>query len=308
MKLLEQLNRVRFNWAVRALCNTPPLAPGHAPFVVLSMVQHRDVRPYLLAIKSFVRFLSPHRIVLVADPSLNQTDRVLLKHHIPHIEFRDAAEFHRDGIPRGGCWERLNAIAEYGRNTYVVQLDADTVSTKDLPEVRQAILDKVCFTLGTENVQPILASKEIAREAQKRLTEQSHAQLRAEAALDRFDTTGRFRYARGCAGFSGFSPGSVNPALVQEISCGMASALGTSWSAWGTEQFTSNLLVCSSPGARMLPHPLYCHPGRMTSSTKFLHFIGYVRYQSALYAQLARQLAQELSAANSGNTMRQFGP
>ena len=308
MKLSEQLYRARFNWAVRALCRTPPLAPGHAPFVVLSMVQHRDVRAYLLAIKSFARFLSPHRIILVADPNLNQADRALLRHHIPHIEFRDAAEFHRDGIPKGGCWERLNAIAEYGRSTYVVQLDADTVTTNDLPEVRQAILDKVCFTLGTEDVQSILTSKEVAHSAQQRLTTQCHAQLRAEAALDRFDTTGRFHYARGCAGFAGFSPGSVNPGLVHEVSRGMENALGLQWSAWGTEQFTSNLLVCSSPGARLLPHPLYCHPGRMVASTKFLHFIGYVRYQSALYAQLARQMALKLNAVSSGDTVRQLGP
>ena len=66
---------------------------------------------------------------------------------------------------------------------------------------------------------------------------------------------------------------------------------------WGTEQFSSNLLVASSPGARVLPHPRYCAAHRRTGDTAFLHFIGYVRHASGLYAQLAGEIAAELSAS-----------
>ena len=299
MKLAERFHRARFDWEVRAVLNTPPVLVGAENFIALSMVQHRDVLPYLLAIKSFARFLQPARVVLVADPTLDTDDRTLLRKHVPHIEFREAAEFHRDGIPKGGCWERLNAISEYARDAYVVQLDADTVAMKDMPAVRQAIRDQVSFTLGTEDVQPITSCAEIAEWAKNQLDGQDHIQLLAEASLDRFDTTGRFRYARGCAGFAGFAPGNINATQMLDISTRMAELIGPQWSAWGTEQFTSNLIVCSSLGARILPHPSYCNPGRITTVTIFLHFIGYVRYRSGLYAKLARKICRELNVAST---------
>ena len=295
MKITERIHRARFNWEVRGMRNTAPMLPGNQPFITLSMVQHRDVLPYLLAIKSFARYLQPARVVLVADPTLNQEDRRVLRVHVPHIEFRDAAEFQRDGIPQGGCWERLSAISEYASDAYVVQLDADTVSIDDLPAVRQAISDHVCFTLGTEDVQPILSCAAISAWARLRLEGKDHTQLLAEASLDQFDSTGTFKYARGCAGFSGFAPGSITPSMLLDISKRMEKLVGPQWTAWGTEQFTSNLLVCSSAGARLLPHPRYCNPGRITKATVFLHFIGYARHCSSLYGRLARQISQELA-------------
>ena len=297
MKITERLHRAQFNWAVGAVRNTPPLQPGQNDFIALSMVQHRDVLPYLLALKSFARFLPPARVVLVADPTLDDADRSTLRQHVPHIEIREAAEFQRAGIPKGGCWERLNAISEYAKDAYVIQLDADTVALRDMPEVRQAIQQRVSFTLGTEDVQPIISCAEAAEWAKPRLDGQDHTQLIAESNLDRFDPDGKFRYARGCAGFAGFAPDSISPALVEQISGRMSELVGPQWAAWGTEQFTSNLIVCSTPGARLLPHPTYCHPGRKTVSTVFLHFIGFVRFANSLYSTTARQVSKDLAKA-----------
>ena len=297
MKITERLHRAQFNWAVGAVRNTPPLKPGQNDFIALSMVQHRDVLSYLLALKSFARFLPPARVVLVADPTLDENDRSTLRQHVPHIEIREAAEFQRAGIPKGGCWERLNAISEYAKDAYVIQLDADTVALRDMPEVRQAIQQRVSFTLGTEDVQPIISCAEAAEWAKPRLDGQDHTQLIAESNLDRFDPDGKFRYARGCAGFAGFAPGSISPALVEQISGRMSELVGPQWAAWGTEQFTSNLIVCSTPGARLLPHPTYCHPGRKTVSTVFLHFIGFVRFANSLYSTTARQVSKDLAKA-----------
>jgi hypothetical protein len=123
-----------------------------------------------------------------------------------------------------------------------------------------------------------------------------HVQLLCEASLDKLDDAARFRYARGCAGFAGFGRGSVNPDLVLEVSQRMGSILGDKWSAWGTEQFASNLLVCSSQGGRLLPHPDYCAPTRLKPQTVFLHFIGFIRFRDGLYGRLARQISRELTA------------
>lgn len=289
-----------FRWQVRSILATPPLKPGTEDFIALSMVQHRDVLPYLLSIKSFARYLQPARVVIVADPTLNADDRALIKGHVPHIEFREAADFQRDGIPIGGCWERLSAIAVYAQNTYVVQLDADTVALTDMPEVRRAIRDRVAFMLPTEDKLSIIPCSEIAEWAKPRLTGRDHIQLLAEASLDRFDTAGHMRYARGCAGFSGFGPGNISSEQMMDISRRMAGLIGDVWWAWGSEQFASNLIVSNSPGARLLPYPNYCNADRYAPATVFLHFIGYARFTSRLYGKLARSISRELAQSTNG--------
>jgi len=294
MTLAERFNKLRFDITVRSILKTTVVVPGKTPFIALSMVQHRDVLSYLLALKSFARYLSPQRVVVVADPTLNAADRATLRAHVPHIEFREAAEFHQNGIPKGGTWERLTAIAEYSAHQYVVQLDADTVSTADLPEVRAAILSGKSFALGTDDIQPIEDADIAAQRAKEKSTTENHIQLLAESCLDRLASHGTYRYARACSGFSGFAPGTFDVAQLRRISLRMGELLGDRWAAWGTEQFTSNLLVCSSTGGHLLPHPRYCNPWRMTQSSIFLHLIGYTRFQTGLYARLASRVTLEL--------------
>lgn len=295
MKLIERFHKLRFERAVRAIHGTPPLRPGARPFIALSMVHHRDVDAYLLALKSFCRHLTPARVVMVADPTITEADRQLLRTHVPHIVFRDAASFHREGVPKGGCWERLTAIAEYSAEGYVVQLDADTVAVAPLADVVAAIDAGVSFTLSTEDGQAIVSTHEIARWAQGRPPDDDeHIQVLAEACLDWFDATNSKRYARGCAGFAGFAKGSISVPAVVDFSQRMGQLMGVKWSAWGTEQFASNYFVTNADGARLLPHPTYCAPHRRNGSTVFFHFIGYVRYTTGLYAQVATQVAREL--------------
>lgn len=299
MKLIEKLNRFRFDRAVKAIEKTPALKSiTGEPFTVLSMVQHRDVLAYLLALKSLGRFLMPDKVVLVADPTLNARDREVLRRHVPGIIIREVTEFRRPNIPVGGCWERLCAISEYVADAYVVQLDADTVTIQDIPEVASAIRNRASFILGTEDDQDFVSCGVAAEWAKWAMAELGfdHVQVLAEAALDRLELDGVARYVRGCAGFSGFAPGSFDTARVANISQRMGGLLGDSWSAWGTEQFTSNLIVSNTPNSRVLPHPKYCMPTVRKDETAFLHFIGYERYLTGLYARLAGDIAHDLLA------------
>ena len=76
--------------AVRRMLDTPPLVTSADGPTVLSMVHHRDVLPYLLAIKSFVRHVPSSRIVVIADPTITTFDRTVLSQHIPALDLRDA--------------------------------------------------------------------------------------------------------------------------------------------------------------------------------------------------------------------------
>lgn len=303
MKLLERLNKLRFDMTVRAILRTPPLVAGTRDLTVLSMVQHRDVNPYLLALKSFHRFLDPARVVLVADPTLDAEDRALIRRHVPHIVIHDAAEFHRAGIPQGGTWERLTAIARYAAQSQVVQLDADTVAVAPLQEVASALDAGVSFTLATDDDQAIVGTHDIAKWARARREGGSdHIQLLAEACLDRFDAAGAQRYVRGCSGFAGFAKGTFDPDRVADFSQRMQAHMGERWAQWGTEQFASNFFVANSPGARLLPHAQYCAPHRRTADTVFFHFIGYVRYTTGLYTRVAAEVVRDLRFAAGSAT------
>ena len=119
-------------------------------------------------------------------------------------------------------------------------------------------------------------------------------QLLAESLLDRVEGADQLRYVRGCAGFAGYPRGSFNPERLRDLSRRMAHLLGARWQQWGTEQFTSNLLLASMPAFQVLPHPRYCEPSKRTAATVFLHFIGYVRHTNGLYTRVARDTLASL--------------
>jgi hypothetical protein len=292
----QRLNKLRFGLTVKKMQQTPTLKTRPGGPILLSMVHHRDVLPYLLAAKSFARFVVPSKVVIVADPSISATDREMLKRHIPDLCFRDAAEFHCPELPKGGTWERLTAIAEYALGNFVIQLDADTVATKPMPEVEQAIRENYAFLLGTEDVQNIQPVAEIAQWAKGRLSDlgDDHVQLTAESVLDRLPEQQHWKYVRACSGFAGFPRGGFDRSQLIRISQEMSTLLGSRWAEWGTEQFSSNLVLASMEGAKLLPHPKYCAPHRANGDTAFRHFIGYVRHTTPLYGDLARLVASEL--------------
>lgn len=290
------INRRQFSQELRRVISTKPIAVGNDPFTVLSMVHHRDVESYLLAIKSFNLVLHPRKIVVVMDPSITENDKTRIASHIHGIEFVHAEDYRESGMPQGGCWERLIAISEYVKNDYVIQLDADTVVLAEMPEVKKAIGESCSFVLATEDGQDFVSCDEAARWAKPRVASGEHVQILAEANLDQLSRADKAQYVRGCAGFSGFAQGSFSRAKLKEFSQAMENILGNKWSAWGTEQFASNFMVSNSPSACVLPHPKYCHPGRERTGTVFLHFIGYVRFNTNRYARAARDTCLALGA------------
>lgn len=294
MNLIERFNRFRFERALRTVANTPAIQCTAEGPTLLSMVHHRDVLPYLLAVKSFNRFIPPSQVVVVMDPTITEEDQQILRRHVPGIELRHAEDYREEGIPQGGCWERLIAISEYVADSYVIQLDADTVTLRDIPEIRDAVRTGTSFVLATEDNQDFVSCSDIALWAERRLASGEHVQILAESRLGQFKDHERLRYVRGCAGFSGFACGSLSRDKLREFSSVMSSLLGDRWSQWGTEQFASNFMVANSPLARVLPHPKYCHPGRETAETVFLHFIGYVRFITGRYAQVTHEVCASL--------------
>ncbi len=300
-KLKKRLRREYYRWlhqkASRGILDTPPLKPGNMPFTLLSMVQKRDVLAYLVALKSFAAFSCPQRVVVVCGPSIDEADRAIMQSHVPHIELRAADEFTHPDIPRGGTWERLLAICDYARDSYVVQLDADTVTVGQPHEVLQAISRGVGFVLGEVPKQTLITLDTTSRNAQADPHGQKHIQGYSEACMSQVGLPADALYVRGCSGFTGFPP-SVNMRedLVHFSNCMSRKAGKERWAAWGTEQVTSNYLVANAPGTQVLPYPKYGTPDTMNSDTVFIHFIGSLRFNSDRYEKTSRKVIGQMKA------------
>lgn len=296
MSLVERINRLRFEVVAKGLRNTPPLARGYKDFTVLSMVQHKDLMAYLLAIKTFALRARPARIVVVADPSLDQDDMALLRWHVEGVEILKATDFQRPAIPVGGTWERLAAIAALNGESSIVQLDSDTVTSGEVTEVVEAARAGRSFVLRPEPDEQIVDLATATAVGRRKLEETRHIQAMAEARLMDLPAPDTRRYARGCSGFTGFGRGTLTPSALDDLSGQMRALHGKRWDEWGSEQVASNLLAASAPDAFMLPYPRYCNADRQTESTVLTHYIGYVRFKTRAYERQARAAIRELAS------------
>lgn len=289
--------RARYQPVAARVLATPPLKPGNLPFMLLSMVHQRDVHSYLVAVKSFTHFLNPERIVVVCDPSIGSEERAILKQHVPHVELREAHEFTHPDMPRGGTWERLYAIATFSPDTYVVQLDADTLTVQPIPEVLEAVRAGRGFVLGEMVDTPIRSLAATREHALPKVRPGAHIQSISEAEMANVGLPANALYVRGCSGFTGFPRSSTMRDDMADFSRRMTAKLGEDWKRWGTEQVTSNYLVANAAGTRTLPFPKYGTPDCATGETAFFHFIGSMRFINSKYEATSRHAISLISKA-----------
>lgn len=298
-RVITRVKRDYFRWkhhqATQQVLTTKPVTQGTLPFLLLSMVCARDVYAYLVAVKSFVHFANPERIVVVCDPTITDSHRELFQQHIPHIELRNADEFVHPDIPRGGTWERLYAISQYVVDHYVVQLDADTLTVKPIPEVIAAVKERRGFVLGEMPDTPIRLLPAVRENALPWIKPGAHIQAVAETEMTNVGLPADARYIRGCSGFSGFPQSTTMRETLLDFSRRMSGRLGNDWKSWGTEQITSNYIASNMHGTAALPFPKYGTPEDATGDTAFFHFIGSMRFINNRYEATSLQAIRMIS-------------
>lgn len=291
---VEKARKYLFDKELRKILDLPPLVIGQGQCTALSMVHHRDVLPYLLALRSFARFVPLRAVTVVADPTITPNDRALLSQNIPGIKFEEVPENRLAGLPIGGTWERLTALIKESAFGYVIQLDADTVTLAKPRHVIEAIESNRSFTLGTYDLQERVSTEELSRWAKTHCKGKTHIQLVCESIIHSLYPNEQKYYIRGCSGFTGIAPRAVDLAAYKEFAQQMGSAVGPRWSDWGTEQFSSNFIIANTKNPVTLPHPVYCSPDKINESTVFIHFIGHLRFTSNLYRLTAMRAIKEL--------------
>lgn len=299
-QLKDTLNRYRFSRACKQVFASPPvLADTDQPVAVLTQLQHKDVILFLIAIKTFAKQVPLSKVFIINDGSLTNEDLTTLLQHIPIAEVYDAKQFSEPLCPTGGCWERLLAIAKFVDQYFIIQLDSDTLTLSALDEITELIKTNTGFVIGTWDNQTIEAMSVSSERVQKNVnpTLDAHVQMVAEAHFSKLEGCENLRYARGCAGFSGFPKQSFNKQFIIDFSIKMENEIGAKWREWGSEQVMSNVVVANLDKAVVLPHPKYTDCNKMKlPDTCFIHFIGDCRFKSSTYAKLAQHKIKQLTS------------
>ena len=294
------LQRAWFDFNCRSLLNSPPVHSNDPSVTLVSMVCHGEVLMYLLAAKSFCRQLgrNPH-VVILNDGTLTKEDYATIRIHIPEATIVHISDVAPAKTPKGSCWERLLLLSDLVQNTFVVQLDSDTLTARAISEVQHCIDANRSFTLLGDRSFPEIESM---TDACLRSKTNLHPMVQAvcERSFDKLPESASLQYVRGNAGFNGFAKESIDRKKVEWFSQLMQRLAGQQWNEWGSEQLTSNLLIANSDGATPLPSPKYlshwAHPDVPYDEAAFIHFIGPYRFANGLYLRKAKSVIATLTA------------
>jgi len=294
------LQRAWFDFNCRSLLSTPPIRTNDPSITLVSMVCHGEVLMYLLAAKSFCRqFGRNPQVVILNDGTLTKDDQATIHAHIPEATIVHISDVAPAKTPKGSCWERLLLISDLVQNTFVVQLDSDTITAGAIPEVQQCIDANHSFTLLGDRSFPEIESM---TDACLRSKTNLHPMVQAvcERSFDKLPESTSLQYVRGNAGFNGFAKNSINREKVEWFSELMRRLAKDQWNEWGSEQLTSNLLIANSDGAIPLPTPKYlsywAHPDVPYEDAAFIHFIGPYRFSNGFYLRKAKKAIASLAA------------
>jgi len=265
--------------------------------IIFSMISHWDVMMYLIAIKTLYRQLGRGKIVVLNDGSLKNTDLSLIREHVRPREIIHISDVRTGPCPSGACWERLLCIADLVPDAYVLQLDADSLVIKEMPEVEEYIRNKRSFALGQIFLgQEIYPMSYVSSEMRKKGTD--YVEHVAEMNFDQLEGFEDMKYSKSSACFAGFAKGSFDRTDVEDFSSRMESLLGKRWHEWGTEKVTSNFIVANTPGSAILPFPqyvsYYAKPEIDYEDSNYLHFTGTHRFKNGFYIRMARQAVRDL--------------
>ena len=290
----------------RDVRKTPPSSFKYNPeLVIVSQVYSGALDMSLLALKSFVHSIGEGRVEIIDDGSLTPSDIEILHQHLPHLTVTHMGTVDLGKCPSGGCWERLIHLLRLSQDAYVIQVDTDTLTIAPVPEVYQHFKNNRAFTIGEPSwPEPIPVEYISQVSARKKL---SHIQVKSEQLLNQIQSIPLTHYCRACAAFAGFPKGTITFEMLEAFSCEMEGLLGKDkWSEWGSEQFSSNVMISLCPEAQILSWPNYLNHGFpfLTSSgdtdqdylrqTSVLHFIGTYRYKHNVYKKLARHVINNL--------------
>lgn len=301
-KLITTVQKRRFRAALPPITTTPAITTTSAPLKFVTLLQHADVLPYLVSIKSVFRSFNEGSVLVVDDGSLTSDDRAVLGEHIRGIEFKHISEVDNPYCPRGSCWERLLTLIDEAASAYAIQVDADLVACGELREAAEHWRDNRAFALGNRISPGLVTLQEMSDwlEFESGWDNAESLQLVSERNLKNLLRPDERHYLRASAAFAGVARGSVSRAMLEEFSQEMQGLLEERWSEWGSEQVASNYCVANSNSPSELKPPRYVNhtPLGSLEDAVLVHFFGTYRYMAGNYRAHAKRVIEQLSVSS----------
>lgn len=290
-RLRRRLNYSKFDSQTRAILETPPIAYQDAPLAIVSMVSNLDPQMYIIAVKALYRRLGRGKIVAIVDADMPESSRELIRRHLVKVEFVHLEDINPGKCQRGGTWERVWYCVKRSSREYVIQIDADTFCTGEIPEVLECVEANRSFTLSAGlPKRPLGEWAEISKQDPGNHIVQTFEQRAGE-----YPNKDSLMYVRGSSGFAGFAKGAYDTARLEEFHEIMQTIHGERWREWGTEQIASNFVAANAPEGLALPHPRYStySGGQLPNPSSVLHFIGTFRFKDNIFSNLCNREIRE---------------
>jgi len=277
--------RAHFDRAVIRVLETRPISLNKSSLRIVSSVSHEDLLMYLVAIKSFCRFITHGEIVVLNDGSLSEKDKKVLQEHVHPVSIMQLDQIpYRHGT-KGVRWGILLAIADMLDDHYVVHIDSDTLTIDNPSEVNQCIESNRSFTLGTNDGREIASVKNCSDFV--RNSPSNHVQIVAEKHLEQLPFSENLKYVRGNSGLTGYARNSFNRDSLEAFYHQMELLVGAKIKDRGSFQFSSNYVVANGINPMVLPLDRYpCITPQIPlvqDQAVFMHFIGRYRFDRGLY-------------------------
>jgi len=299
-KVKKFFNKRVFELYVSKIQKTPPIeCRSHAQVTIVTMLGHTQVSMFILALKSFIRFYPNISLDILDDTTLTDQDYKLLSSHFLGVNIIRIDVVDTENCPKRNCWERLVYIVNKSKDSYIIQLDSDTLTIGPCVDVYAAIDNNHGFVIGGGPWISPISTKNMSNIATS--WKSNHIQPVSERVLGQLESTKNLNYLRGCAAFCGFPKGSLNMEWLNKFSDEMEAVIGKDrWNEWGSEQLASNILLSKTNNAFILPWPRYqnyMEPGSddKIENSNFIHFIGSQRYNKGTYSKLAKKIIKQLS-------------
>ncbi len=293
-KIYLQIQKKRFELAIANIAKTKPINYKQETSVtIVTMLGHNTVLMYLVAIKSFMHHFGYGTIEVINDGSLTDEDIELLNHHIPGITYSNANEVDTLSCPSYISWKRVLRIAELAKQSYVIQLDSDTVSLAPLIDIHDKVQSNEGFLIGSDRWKQGVDVNFLHHIVSHWNT--SHVQPSAEKIFHEIEFfNDGTKYLRGCAGFAGYPKNFATPAEIESLSRQIEEKIGSKWHEWGSEQTATLCLISKTRNASILPWPKYQNfmfpkANEPIESASFIHFLGTNRYNQNSYLKLVKK-------------------
>jgi hypothetical protein len=270
------------------------------------MLCARDLRPYLLAVKSFLRFYDDLAVVIHEDGTVTEEDRAVLRNHLPgcriipstvareHAEKvlgRDSYLFHIRGVD---CfYQRMIDTELWSKTKKRMIMDADVLVLRRPQEVVDWIHgEKPSFVMGQPNLNwsPDTPMPPPPQDAPV----QSLFKYKLGEISDRLQAPKLFLEG-GTGGFYGCTE-ELRLEQIERVARAFQDS-GVPLDRWGSEQCAVIYLLTIS-GAFRLNHDYYFNYNpafrEKIGDAHLVHFFGLFRYHGGVYTRSASAVVRSL--------------